>query len=707
MAKISKDIQLSKKSAAPVISTFFTELKDHYDMANDETDKRRTGRGRIGSISLDEADELFRSWLDEDNWPYDALLFDPRVFTFIFEKTSRLISSKLRGRLIPREGGDVLAAYVNNELLNFQWDQANQGGSMISKWAITDINTRKYGAAFSLCKWRYEVGKDGSVLFDGPDMQILNNRDCLPDPAATSIESCNWFQARQYVTFQELERVNDMARTKPVYHNLDKLREAIGKDSDRGGDTRDINWTSRNRAISGLTEDPIGRDRVFKTVEIVTEYRRDRWITFSPRHGVILRDIPNPYKNNELPVVMLRYYQIDDDLYGMSEIEPVKGLQKAINAILSQYVDEINQKLYSPIAIGPGVRQHTLHWGKGARWIMNNPMTDFRLVESRSNAAQYFNNTYSVLVSAMMNAIGEGSLGVSNIARFQPEKTATEVRQLITQRNARDNFNQIFLAEAIQRQMKLWYTMNQVMIFNDPSKKQYIIRIVGKEAIKYFQEKGLDALALTDEGARAMGEDINRAIESGDEWAREGLAEEKYMVPLFPVETKEKAGKKEYVSKFSLDTTGEVGNLIIEPEDLKGTYDFIADVESMSLVSGDQQKEARRAAIAALLTNPNVIQLLAAEGVKPKFKDLFIAWLEDSGFKDAEKFFEMAKPLQEGGGAEQGMPGGPVGPPQMGEGEAPPMPTGGGAPPTPEGIPLILRGVMGGEQIGGQPIPAR
>lgn len=619
-------------------SVDFTELKSHYDTASEETDKRRTGSGRVGTISFDEADELFRSWIDEDNWPYDALLFDPRVFTFIFEKTSRLISNKLRGRLIPREGGDVLAAHINNELLSFQWDQASQGGSMISKWALMDMNTRKYGSAFALCRWRHETAKDGKILFDGPEMQILNNRDCLPDPVATSIESCNWFQVRRYVTFQELEGVNDAALSKPIYHNLEALRQAIGDDKNKGGgDTRGINWASRNRQISGLTEDPTGKDSAFKTVEIVTEYRKDRWVTFSPRHGVVLRDIANPYKNNELPIVMLRYYPIDDDLYGMSEIEPVKSLQKAINAILSQYVDEINQKLYSPIAIGPGVKQHTLQWGKGARWLMTNPMTDFRLVESRSNAAQFFNNTYSALVAGLMNAIGESSLGVSNIGRFQADKTATEVREVISQRNARDNFNQIFLAEAVERQMMLWHTMNQVLLFGDSGKKSYIIRIVGKDAIDYFDEKGLNAYGLaSSEASIAAQEEIEKGLQNG---VTTDVNLEDFMSPLYPIEFKE--GKDiNYKPKFSLDENRQVGSLVVEPEDLKGNYDFIADVESMSLNAGDDEKRGRSAAITGLISNENVLRLLASEGVKPKFKELFITWLEDNGFKDAEKFFE-------------------------------------------------------------------
>jgi hypothetical protein len=631
----------------------FLEVKRHSDRGFEETERRTTGRGRIGTISFDEADELFRSWIDENNWPYDALLFDPRIFTFIFEKTSRLISGKPRGRLIPREGADVLAAKINNALLEYQWDLATHGGPMLSKWSLMDINARKYGASFALCKWRYEVDPKNRTVFDGPEMQVLNNRDLAHDLTATSIESCNWFQVRQYVTFQELEQVNDYARSKPIYKNLDKLRDAIGRESTEGGggDTRATNWISRNRQISHLETDPVGKDDTFKTVEIVTEYRRDRWITFAPKHGVVLRDIENPYQNYELPIIMLRYYMIDDDLYGMSEIEPIKGLQKAINAILSQYVDEINQKLYSPIAIGPGVRQHTLEWGKGARWIMNNPLSDFRLVESRSNAAQFFQTTYSVLVSAMQNALGESSLGVSNVQPFQQDKTATEVKALQVQRNARDNYNQIFLTEAIKRQMMLWHSMNQLLLFSDPKKQTYLMRIVGNDALDYFVKKGLASTIVPDEAIQLMKE--------------QGTTDDTpFRIPQYPVNFGDDQAP-DIRTKLDLEEGGKSGSLIIQPQDLEGMFDFSVDVESMQVNADEEKKNSRQMAVQLLASNPNVLMLLSQENTKPKFKELFVSWLQDLGFTDAEKYFEKGQvqlPGQQGMPGQSGMSGGGAAP---------------------------------------------
>ena len=622
-------------------------LKHHYDTGFDITDQRDTGRNSIGRISFREADELFRSWIDEKNWPYDALIFDPRIFTFIFEKTSRLISNKPKGVVTPREGGDLLKARLNNELLSYQWDMANNDGTMIAKWAQMDMNTRKYGAAFALCPWRFETSIDKKTLFDGPSMTVLNNRDCAPDPTATSIEACNWFQIRQIVTFQDLKNINDASRKgRPTYENMDKLEASLGSDdtTQAGGDSR-INTNSRDRQIAGLTEDTYGDDPAYKTIELVTEYRKDRWITFTNKSGIILRDIPNPYGNNEIPITMLRYYAVDDDLYGLSEIEPVKGLQKAINALLCQYIDEINQNLYSPVAIGPGVKQHTLEWGKGARWMMNNPQSDFRIVQTNSNAAAIFNPTYSALVAAMMNALGESSLGISNMQPYQTDKTATEVKELTQQRNSRDQFNQIFLAEAIKRQYKLWHSMNQALLFSDPKSQHYIFRITGRDTMSFMQDSGLADMELPDEAVLTMyqNQEIRR-----DKIGSEGNAED-WMVPKFGVNIGTD-GEPQIVSKMQVDQGGRGAQVYLEPDDILGQYDFYIDVESMAVNSDEQRKKTQETAITMLTSNPNVSALLATENIQPKFKDLFVTWLEDLGLQGAERYFETMDKTQAPGG---------------------------------------------------------
>lgn len=181
----------------------FKEVEDHYQLALEDLEARIK--------DFDKKDELFRTWLNESDWPYDALVADPRVFTAIIEKTSRLIGNDPRSRLLPREGGDVIKAEILNNLLQKQWQDHKRGSgrSMIESWSLMDMNARKYGSSFGLNLWmnkrpvkKLDGKKKRVEVFDAPVFLPLNNRDCLPNPSYPYIK--HWFQYREYLTLKEL-----------------------------------------------------------------------------------------------------------------------------------------------------------------------------------------------------------------------------------------------------------------------------------------------------------------------------------------------------------------------------------------------------------------------------------------------------------------------------------------------------------------------
>ena len=640
--------------------SIFKQVISHYDDAKSNLERRIR--------DFDTKDELFRSYIDESNWPYQSLVFDPRVFTVIFEKTSRLFARKPRGRLVPREGGDSLGAEISNQLLNFQWDDNERVDSqpMLAKWAMMDQNARKYGASFALVKWHYETIPSGKekkrkVYYDGPTMKVWNNRDVLVDDSYSTIK--NWIQLRDYVTLQELESVNDTAKGKPVYKNLDILRRKM-EEEESGGDTRSSNWTSKNLSISGL-EDQRGRDTTFQNVEIITEYRKERWITFAPKHGVIIRDIPNPYDHQQIPVVMLKYYPIDDDIYGLSEVEPLERLQKAINSLVNQYIDSINMSLYPIVKVrSQGVQMHTLEWGPGKKWIMDDP-NDVVAHEQGATGIAEFTSTYRFLVSALQSAAGETSAGISQIIPGQPEKTATEVQDLAIQRNSRDNFNQIYLQEAMKKQMMFWHTMNSQFMFGDEEGKAKILRIIDRDAMKMFEDMGLGSMELSNEAAELL---------SNPDIASLGIDPEELASEAFPVKTKDGV-----LPKFSRDESGKLGYLLLEKNDLAGTYDYVMDVASMS-IPNDAQLTMARQQLFQITLSPAATQLLAMDGWRVKTKDLLEDTYEYLGLKDASKYFEKVENGTNQTGA-TGIGGGPQG---QGAGIPSGMEGGIGTPPQPE-----------------------
>lgn len=652
----------------------FTQCHRHYTMAREDLEHR--------TRDFDKKDILFRSHIQAEKWPYRAQVFDPRIFTALYEKTSRILANKPKGRMVPREGGDALGARINNELLSFQWDdnERAENTSMLAKWALMDLNTRKYGAAFGLVNWKWQKKKDDSIFYDGPNFRPLNNRDCLANPSYSTVK--NWFQLRDYVTLQELMETNDAARSKPKYKNLDILRQQMREESERGGDRRDTNYVVKNKSLKGL-QDFLGSDEVYKTVEVITEYREDRWITFSPKHGIVLRDIDNPYKHGQIPIVQMKYYPIDDDLYGLSEIEPVESLQRALNAYLCQNLDTLNMSTYTPLKVnsqGGAVQMHTLEFGPGKKWLMQNPVSDVVAFESNPQGVAEFVPVYRLISGAIQEALGETSIGTSNMEPGSANKTATEVRDLSAARSSRDNFNLMFLGEAMKKQHQFWHLMNQQFLFTGQKDKAKVIRIIGKDAIKYFQGAGLDSEGLTDEGTKLL---------SSPEFEDGTVKPEDIMSPLYPVDV-----DGQTVPKFNLQQGGSYGELLLEPDDLSGTYDYIPDLESMQIPDNNALVTAKQQMVEIAL-NPATSQLLMQDQYKLNVKELLEDFFEQLGVKEADKYFERIQPQ---------LPVDPMNP----NGQIDPttgQPIGGGAAGPQGGTPDMANGQYGGIPGGAQAVP--
>ena len=667
-----------KKNATPTLlvgteeeNKLFTEINRHFRDARDDLDVRTTRKN-----GFDDMDKMFASHLDESNWPYRSLMFDPIPYTVLLEKNGRLVGNKPKGRMVPREGGDSLGAMINNELLSFQWDDNGRlGETMLSKWAMMDMNARKYGSAFGICRWRKEkkVTKDGDkksseTFYDGPDFIVCNPRDVLANPSYSFVNK--WFQYREYVTIDELKRTNETSTSKDVYKNLDKLEASLKEEENSKGDRRDNNYTIRNKEMRGLT-DYLGTDQTYPAFEVITEYRPDRWVKFAPRHGVIIQDIPNPYKHGEIPVVHLKYYPLADDLYGVSELEPTTKEIKAINAHLSAYSDTISLALRPPIHANPtNVRMHTIEWNPEAKWLMNTPNVDVQQMRIDTSMTTNFQSIYYVLKGSLMNALGEQSQGVSNVnpTQDQGRVTATEIKDAGYTRNVRDNMNQNYLSEALKKQILFWHSMNQQFMFKGSTEKQRIIRIVGREAAEYFNQAGLSDIRPTEEDAEKvmMGQMTPEDIVPGPRFAV-GVGDDADGMPI-------------EAPKYIPDENGVGGSLIVEESDLAGTYDFIPDIESMGAPT-DEQVEQKMQAILGMLINPAITQGLAAEGKKAKYSDLLIKMLEASKvIKDADQYFEDLPPQQ------PTMPGQPPMGPEAG---APP-----GAPQEPETPSPVMEGMQ-------------
>jgi hypothetical protein len=607
-------------------TALLSELMYHYQFSSNDVDRRKLRKNGW--------DDILRAYFGKlpASWPYLSQVTDPVIRTALIEKTSRMFAGKLRGTVVPREGNDAMSAKIMNALLDFQWDYAKDGGTMLEKIILMDIQTRLYGASFGLCYWDVKPDKEGKT-FETNEFKVLDNRDTFVDYQSTSIENANWVQVREWVTYQQLkDSVN--ADGTPMYNNLDVMEALLNEQKLPAPQRRNTRYTSIIKLIRNL-EDRVGQDRYYPTIEICTEYRRDRWITFAPRLGLIIRDIPNPYKNNEIPIVMLRYYPVGDDVYGESEVEAVLPLYRAINSVLCGFLDQINLAMRPPVKIAnnaEGIRLDTIVYGPNALWLTGSSTANVMEHQSANQPIASFQTSYTAMKQALNSALGEGSQPLAPIGPFAQDKTATEITMQYRQTQSRDNYNQIHLEEFLKSLMMKWISNNQQFLFSDPTKQTEIIRIVGKQMIDELSDMGMADSEIPSE---VVNETANLIDQSGGQLTPEELKvlHQTTMTPTNPVMV-----NGEVKPKLELDETKAFANLHITPDDLRGLFDYVPDVKSMALGVNEQAIRGRNQAFNMLL-NPGIEQRVQAEGQDIKIVELLKQILEDNGVRNTDKLF--------------------------------------------------------------------
>lgn len=642
------------------------KLLDHYDKGRQDMDTRRTRKNGWNDIINAYMGKLPK------NWPYMSVVTDPVIRTAILEKNNRLINAKLQGRLEPREGGDMIKAKINNAVLDYQWDNANEGGSMLEKVSLCDLETRLFGLKLAYVYW--------DPVKECNEMKPVDMRDVFIDPAASHVKNAKWLQYREFSTVDQL---------KARGYNTKELEKVIRDDEAGVSQLRQNEYEDQVKTNRGL-EDRTGDDLSYPVVEVVTEWTKKRMVVFAPKYNVILEDKENPYEHGQIPFAQLRYYPLGDDIFGESEVECVIPLSRAINSILAGSIDEANIRIRPPLKVVPaGTRVETIEYGPGARWIMNNLNNVAEMQFSDGHLAN-FNAMYPALKAAFNTAMGDSSLGVSNVSGQFTEKTATEVKEQVNQQNNRDQANQVYLGEFLKDVMMMWLSNNKQYLFDDPSKKFHIIKIIGKNNIQNFQMMQLDGKEVPDD----VMQEIEATIMQDPNSVSPDMLGDVMMdtaVPTNPVDAGLDNDMLGITSKLDVKEYGDEADLYVEKGDMVGVYDYIPDIKSMAAGAGVMAREGRMKAYELILANPMLMQLLSSQGEMIKAKELLINILTDNGEKDAEGLFQSNQAVQPTGPGvvAPGQPpiGSPVAPGMGGVGQAvPPQPSPAGIPPAP-GLP--------------------
>ncbi len=512
-------------------------------------------------------------------------VFDPRLSTIVFERAARVMAQNPTGKAYAISKNDIGKNRFMNLLLRYYQKNANFWHSMVVKSRILDLYSLVYGTMFALVPWTVDPKRN----YIGPELIPLPIRTCFPQPSATSIGEADWFQVSSMKTIAWLEQ---QAKLSDKWKNIDKLKQSVlGTSSDGTGDTKPTEMASfvEEEWYGGV---PTGGDKAFPSVELRTEYRRDRWVVFAPKYdNMILRDIPNPYDNGELPIVAKYAFPLLDSIIGLGEFERGKTLQYAINSLINLYMDSVKYSLFPPIQIDPNsVIASTIKWGPGERWLVKRPGVDIRQLRLSPLGLNTFQSTYSFLISAVMNQAGTSEVSSPQQTESTLGKTPQALRLMAARESARDEWDRTMMEDTLTQVYKKWIDM-----IVKKQEKKVALRIFGEEA-KEIAKENPDVVEFFD---------------------------------------------------------GEYGVAKIGKENIQAQYDF--EIETGSIMKKDLEGEGSNVAniLALILKNPGIIEAMRAKGKDVDIGELFKRWLIAGGLKDWDRvvvdFNQAEQPSQPSG----------------------------------------------------------
>lgn len=323
----------------------------------------------------------------------------------------------------------ILEKYIL-EHANAQWD-------MMTKLRVWDMYSRIYGAMPALVNYR--VDED----YIGPDLYILHPRHLRTQPGCTTIENCGYAFVDTWVPVSWVKK-----RDKKIWRNINELvkKAKDSGDSKASQKTEELTYQEQ-QDIAGFGTETGNHAQIL----LRTRYEKDRWVTYVPKHDLILRDIPNPQGNNELPIVMKQCFPLMDRLYGLAEFERGKTLQYAINSLVNLYLDGVKMSIFPPVIMNQkGIVPSSIRYEPGAKWLEKIP-NSIRRFESSPLGMTTFQSTYNFMKASLLNMGATTDTSVSKNTDPGQGKTPQALEMQGAREGARDNWDRHMMETAIEK----------------------------------------------------------------------------------------------------------------------------------------------------------------------------------------------------------------------------------------------------------------
>jgi len=532
---------------------------------------------------------------------------DAHLSTLVFERQPRVASQLPTGKIYALSSEDDGAALLMNLIMNkYVYKHANSQFDLLTKLRMSGVYASAYGAQPIL----YDYRIDDEYI--GPDCWLIPIRNFYPQPGKNDIRDMDWAMVSKIESVSFLEAITKRKNTKWNTKNIQTLIDEL---KTGGSPSRDLN-SDRKSAVENLRNNgtPYQDKDNGVRVELVTKYEKGttgRWITFAPDYPEVgkLRDIPNPHKSGQIPIVMRQCFPLLDSPYGLGDFERGITLQKAKDSLINLYLDAVKLSIFPPLKVDlANVTASTIRQEAGARWLMKD-LNAVAPYQTSPVGMETFQGTYQFLTTALLNQNGTTDTSVSSADGGNPAygKTPQAIAALQQRENARDNWDRFMLEK----------TMEDLF--------EGMINLIGEN-----QEKPINFHLFDD--------DIKTVEDQFDEDDLKG---------------------------FMKKVNSRVAKVTIPKSLIGGQYKFCIDASS----SMSKDEEAQDAALTEIITfylqgQQMIDQALQQDGMKFNLAQAFKAKVINSGIQDWDDIIEDHSD-DEQGEQEQGMPGQQQPPMQM------------------------------------------
>lgn len=576
-------------------------------------------------------------------------VFDHRLSSIIFERAARVMAQNPKGKAYAVSVDDIGKNLLMNLRMNHAITMDTTQFSHLLKNRLIDLYSMVYGSMFSLEFWMVNL-KTG---YSGPQSYLIPIRDVYPQPGIKNVNDMLWFIVRTMMSTDSLRTITKSKNTSWKVDNINRLLNDL-KQAKFEGDQAQAAHNTKSYVERTMYPDKT-TDKAFPQVELFTEYRRGKWITWASQHtdpetskNYLLR-ITEPEKPYDelLPICVKHCFPLIDSPIGLGEFERGKTLQYALNSLINLYLDGVKYSIFPPLAINPdNVVPGSIKWGSGERWFMNNPGSDVKPVDLSPRGIETFNQTYSFMLSALYNQAGTSEVSQSTQTTSGLGKTPQAVRLQAVRESARDEWDRFMIEDYLKEKYRRWVAM-----IANQQETTVNIRLFKREI----------------EDIEATAPDVKQLI------------------------TKYKSGERGVIefdkSALSEKTKGKDGKESMNPVD----WDYELEAGSTTKPNLESDQENLTGILKAALENKDVLDAaLAKQGKEINYAELFSMWVKSANNRtiDSDKIIVPMKAVKPAEGTPEGAPVDPNA----------------GAPTDPAAMAAAVAAAAGGQTTPGAPV---